>query len=114
MPRQIRIFDTTLRDGEQAPGCSMRTTEKLAVARQLCRLGVDIIEAGFPASSDGEADAVAAIATEVGTPDGPVICGLARATGEDIEACGRALAPASHRRIHTFLATSEVHMTRKL
>jgi 3-isopropylmalate/(R)-2-methylmalate dehydratase large subunit len=114
MPHHIRIFDTTLRDGEQAPGCSMRARDKLAVAKQLARLNVDIIEAGFPASSPGEADAVAAIAAEVGTYDGPVIAGLARATIEDIDVCARALKSANRRRIHTFLATSDIHLEHKL
>jgi len=111
---QVRIFDTTLRDGEQAPGCSMKPTQKLDVARQLSRLGVDIIEAGFPAAASEEVDAVARIAAEVGTPDGPIICGLARANAQDIDTCARALAPASRARIHTFIATSDLHMERKL
>jgi 2-isopropylmalate synthase len=111
----VRIFDTTLRDGEQAPGCSMTVAEKLAVARQLSRLGVDIIEAGFPAASPGDFDAVQAIATEAGSwAHAPVICGLARATPRDIDAAARALAPAPAFRIHTFLATSEVHLQHKL
>ena len=114
MADNILIFDTTLRDGEQAPGCSMRMAEKLKVARQLKALGVDIIEAGFPASSPGEADAVSAVAAEIGTADGPVICGLARATIEDIDACARSLAPAARRRIHIFLATSDIHLEHKL
>jgi 3-isopropylmalate/(R)-2-methylmalate dehydratase large subunit len=114
MSPHIQIFDTTLRDGEQAPGCSMRTKEKLAIARQLAAMRVDIIEAGFPASSEGEAESVAAIAAEVGTPSGPVICGLARATEADIDECARAIAPAANRRIHTFLATSDIHLASKL
>ncbi len=112
--RQIRIFDTTLRDGEQAPGCSMRPAEKLRIAHQLKALRVDVIEAGFPASSVADAEAVAAIAHDVGTADGPIICGLARATIEDIDACTRALAPAKRRRIHLFLATSDIHLEHKL
>src|SRR5262245_18522531 len=111
---QVRIFDTTLRDGEQAPGCSMKPTQKLDVARQLARLGVDIIEAGFPAAASEEVDAVARIAAEVGTPDGPIICGLARANAQDIDTCARALSAASRARIHTFIATSDLHMERKL
>src|ERR671916_579729 len=79
MDDHVRIFDTTLRDGEQSPGCTMTRDEKLEVARQLTRLNVDIIEAGFPAASPGDWEAVNAIAKEFGTPDGPVICGLARA-----------------------------------
>jgi 2-isopropylmalate synthase len=110
----VRIFDTTLRDGEQAPGCTMTRAEKLDVARQLARLGVDIIEAGFPVSSPAEWDAVAAVADAVGTRDGPVICGLARATAGDIERCATAIRAAAHRRIHTFIATSELHLEYKL
>src|SRR6186713_3293636 len=99
----VRIFDTTLRDGEQAPGCTMSASEKLAVARQLARLGVDIIEAGFPAASPGEAEAVAAIASAVGGESGPIVCGLARAEREDIMTCARAVAPAARRRVHIFI-----------
>jgi len=110
----VRVFDTTLRDGEQAPGCSMTPTEKLRVARQLALLGVDIIEAGFPAASPGEVDAVRAIAADVGAVDGPIICGLARATPHDIDICAHAIAPAARRRIHTFIATSDVHLEHKL
>ncbi len=113
-PPRVRIFDTTLRDGEQAPGCSMSCGEKVEVARQLVRLGVDVIEAGFPASSPGEREAVAAIAKAVGADDGPVICGLARAVKEDIDACADAIAPARSARIHTFIATSDIHLARKL
>ena len=115
MQQHIRIFDTTLRDGEQAPGCSMQPAEKLAIARQLASLGVDVIEAGFPASSVSDAAAVQAIAREVGAADGaPIICGLARASAADIDTCARAIAPARHGRIHTFLATSDIHLERKL
>jgi len=115
MSEHVRIFDTTLRDGEQAPGCSMTVTEKLAVARQLSRLGVDIIEAGFPAASPGDFDAVQQIARECTSwTHVPVVCGLARATTRDIEAAARALEPAPDFRIHTFLATSEVHLKHKL
>lgn len=115
MSEHVRIFDTTLRDGEQAPGCSMTVTEKLAVARQLSRLGVDIIEAGFPAASPGDFDAVQQIARECTSwTHVPVVCGLARATTRDIEAAARALEPAPNFRIHTFLATSEVHLKHKL
>src|SRR6185503_3748964 len=88
--------------------------QKLEVARQLARLRVDVIEAGFPASSRADADAVAAIAAEVGTPDGPIICGLARATVDDIDACATAVSAATRRRIHTFLATSDIHLEHKL
>ena len=88
---RVLIFDTTLRDGEQAPGCSMTQPEKLRVARALAELGVDIIEAGFPAASRGDWEAVNAVAREV---EGPVIAGLARCTREDIELAARALADA--------------------
>ncbi|MBE9070014.1 2-isopropylmalate synthase [Leptolyngbya cf. ectocarpi LEGE 11479] len=113
-PDRVLIFDTTLRDGEQSPGATMNVEEKLAVARQLARLGVDIIEAGFPYASPGDFEAVQRIAKEVGTADGPTICGLARATQKDIEAAARAIAPAASGRIHTFLATSDIHMKYKL
>ena len=114
MSERILVFDTTLRDGEQAPGCSLTPSEKLDVARQLARLGVDVIEAGFPASSQEDWDAVHGIASEVGTETGPVICGLARANEGDIERCATALRPAARRRIHTFIATSDLHIERKL
>ncbi len=111
----VRIFDTTLRDGEQAPGCSMTVEEKRQVARQLARLGVDVIEAGFPAASPGDWDAVRAICEDAKEwPESPIICGLARATRKDIEAAATALATAPRRRIHTFLATSDVHLQFKL
>lgn len=108
---RVIIFDTTLRDGEQSPGASMNTTEKLEVARQLARLGVDVIEAGFPISSPGDFEAVQLIAEEV---KGPIICGLARAMEADIERCAEAVKPAKRKRIHTFIATSPVHMEKKL
>jgi 3-isopropylmalate/(R)-2-methylmalate dehydratase large subunit len=111
---RVRIFDTTLRDGEQAPGCTMSLAQKLTVAHQLAQLGVDVIEAGFPASSHGEVAAVQAIARAVGTPDGPIICGLARADPRDIDWCAEAIAPAARTRIHTFLATSDIHLEHKL
>lgn len=115
----VRIFDTTLRDGEQSPGATMSSPEKLEVARTLRRLGVDIIEAGFPAASPDDLEAVRRIAEEVGNEPGPngkppVICGLARATAGDIEKAWQAIQPAARPRIHTFLATSEVHMRHKL
>jgi 2-isopropylmalate synthase len=110
----VRIFDTTLRDGEQAPGCTMTRDEKLEVARQLARLRVDVIEAGFPAASPGDWEAVHAVAREVGTPEGPVICGLARANARDIDRCWSAIEPAAKRRIHTFIATSDLHLEHKL
>nr|WP_205879016.1 2-isopropylmalate synthase [Leptolyngbya sp. BC1307] len=111
---RVLIFDTTLRDGEQSPGATMNVAEKLAVAKQLARLNVDIIEAGFPFASPGDFEAVQTIAGEVGTPNGPTICGLARATKGDIEAAARAVAPAAKGRIHTFIATSDIHMQYKL
>ncbi|MEB3313975.1 MAG: 2-isopropylmalate synthase [Cyanobacteriota bacterium] len=113
-PDRILIFDTTLRDGEQSPGATLNVEEKLAIARQLARLGVDIIEAGFPFASPGDFEAVHRIAQEVGTVDGPTICGLARATQGDIERAAAAIKPAAKGRIHTFLATSDIHMQYKL
>ncbi len=113
-PGRVLIFDTTLRDGEQSPGASLNLEEKLAIAQQLARLGVDIIEAGFPFASIGDFNAVQRIAATVGTADGPVICGLARAAAGDIKACAEAVAPAARRRIHTFIATSDIHLEHKL
>ena len=110
----IRIFDTTLRDGEQSPGASLTSAEKIDIARQLARLGVDIIEAGFPAASPDDLEGVRRVAREVGSPDGPVICGLARATRGDIEKAWEAIQDAAKPRIHTFLATSDIHMQHKL
>lgn len=111
---RIIIFDTTLRDGEQSPGASLNIDEKLTIARQLARLGVDVIEAGFPYASPGDFEAVQKIAQQVGTETGPIICGLARATKADIEAAAKALAPAAKGRIHTFIATSDIHLEYKL
>ena len=108
---RVLIFDTTLRDGEQAPGCSMNLDEKLLIARQLAKLGVDIIEAGFPIASQGDFEAVQCVAQQV---QGPIICGLARTGFEDIDRAGEALQGAERRRIHTFIATSEIHMRDKL
>ena len=108
---KVFIFDTTLRDGEQSPGATMNIQEKLEVARQLAKLGVNIIEAGFPYSSPGDFEAVKLISTEV---QGPVICGLSRARKEDIEKAAQALEPAKKKRIHTFIATSDIHMEYKL
>lgn len=114
----VKIFDTTLRDGEQSPGASLTSAEKLEIARQLARLGVDIIEAGFPSASPDDLEAVRRIAVEVGNPhDGaavPVIAGLARANKPDIEAAWQAVQYAAHPRIHTFLATSDIHLKYKL
>lgn len=111
---RIIIFDTTLRDGEQSPGATLNVDEKLTIARQLARLGVDVIEAGFPYSSPGDFEAVQKIAQTVGTPDGPIICGLARATKQDIQTAAEALKPAANSRIHTFIATSDIHLKYKL
>lgn len=111
---RIIIFDTTLRDGEQSPGATLNVDEKLTIARQLARLGVDVIEAGFPFASPGDFEAVQKIAATVGTEDGPTICGLARARKQDIEAAAKAIAPAAKGRIHTFIATSDIHLEYKL
>ena len=108
---RLTIFDTTLRDGEQAPGFSLRIDEKLALARQLRTLGVDIIEAGFPITSDADAEAVRMVSTHV---QGPVIAALARCRPKDIERAAWALAPAPRARIHVFIATSDLHLERKL
>src|SRR5271169_3284933 len=112
MADKVIIFDTTLRDGEQCPGASMNLREKMEIARQLQRLNVDVIEAGFPVISDGDFEAVQKIATEV---RGPIIAGLARCVPQDIDAAGAAVKPASDRaRIHVFLATSKIHRDFKL
>ncbi len=111
MPTDVLVFDTTLRDGEQAPGFSLRVPEKLALARRLEALGVDIIEAGFPIASVDDAESVKRIAQEV---QGPIIAALARCTTADIECAGKAIAPARQGRIHTFIATSDLHLERKL
>ena len=111
MGRTVKIFDTTLRDGEQSPGCSMNLNEKIEVAKQLEALKVDIIEAGFAAASPGDAAAIAAIADTV---RGATICSLARSVDKDIEAAYNAIRRAESARIHTFIATSPVHMEYKL
>ena len=113
-PGRVLIFDTTLRDGEQSPGASLNLEEKLAIAQQLARLGVDVIEAGFPFASPGDFTAVQRIAQVVGGEQGPTICGLARASKADIKACADAVAPAPRSRIHTFIATSDIHLEHKL
>src|ERR1700685_4198814 len=110
-PDQVLIFDTTLRDGEQSPGCSMTAPEKLRVDRALAELGVDVIEAGFPAASRGDFESVQTVAREV---NGPIICGLARCNADDIALAARALADAPRHRIHLFLATSAIHRQYKL
>jgi 2-isopropylmalate synthase len=109
--QRVVIFDTTLRDGEQAPGFSLDVPAKLAMARALDALGVDVIEAGFPIASPADAEAVWQIAREVRRP---VIAALARCRTRDVEEAARALGPAERRRVHTFLATSDLHLTRKL
>ncbi len=106
----VLFFDTTLRDGEQSPGATLSSAEKLEIARQLAKLGVDIIEAGFPAASPDDLAAVQRIATEVGTEDGPTIAGLARAVEKDILVCWEGVKDAAHPRIHTFLGTSDIHL----
>jgi 2-isopropylmalate synthase len=108
---RVRIFDTTLRDGEQSPGISLNKQEKVEIAHQLARLGVDVVEAGFPITSPGDFEAVQAIAREV---EGPVICGLARTAKEDIDAAWNAVKHSERPRIHTFIATSDIHIERKL
>jgi len=110
-PTKIRVFDTTLRDGEQSPGCSMNVEEKLRMAHQLDRLGVDVIEAGFPIASEGDFAAVRSIATSLRRP---VIAALARACPEDLERAWQAVEPAARPRLHIFLATSDVHLEYKL
>jgi 2-isopropylmalate synthase len=110
-PNRVIIFDTTLRDGEQSPGCSMTPPEKLRVAKALADLGVDVIEAGFPAASRGDWESVQTIAREV---HGPVICGLARCNRDDIEKAHSAIRDAARHRIHVFLATSAIHREHKL
>ena len=110
-PARIIIFDTTLRDGEQAPGFTMDVPAKVTMARALDLLGADIIEAGFPIASPADAEAVSQVAREVRRP---VIAALARCRAQDIEEAAQALAPAARKRIHTFIATSDLHLTRKL
>lgn len=111
MPKRVYIFDTTLRDGAQSPGVSLNVQEKLEIAKQLAKLNVDVIEAGFPASSPGEFEAVKAVAEKVA---GPIIAGLARVALSDIDSCWQAVKAAKRPRIHTFIATSDVHMRHKL
>src|SRR6202050_1457402 len=108
---RVRIFDTTLRDGEQSPGAAMTLEQKLEVAELLDAMGVDIIEAGFPISSNGDFESVAEISKLV---KNSVVCGLARAGFKDIDRAGEAIRPARRGRIHTFISTSPVHMKWKL
>src|SRR5689334_2556834 len=110
MSEKVSVFDTTLRDGEQAAGTRLGSREKLMIARQLALLGVDVIEAGYPNSSPEDFEAVQLLAQEI---DGPVICALSRAVPVDIDACGRALAKAKRLRIHTGIGASDVHITGK-
>ena len=110
-PTPIRIFDTTLRDGEQSPGASLNHSEKIEIARQLEALGVDVIEAGFPITSQGDFDAVQAIAGELEKATG---CGLSRCVPRDIDRAGEAVKNAAHGRIHVFCATSKIHREHKL
>ncbi len=111
MSRKIIIFDTTLRDGEQSPGASMHIHEKVAIARQLEKLGVDVIEAGFAAASPGDLEAIKEVAKEV---EKPIVASLARAVKKDIDAAAEALKDAKRKRIHTFIATSPIHVEKKL
>mgnify|MGYP003498694159 CR=1 FL=1 len=111
MSARVSVFDTTLRDGEQSPGCSMTPDEKVRFARQLERLGVDVIEAGFPVASRAEQDAVRRVATEVRACS---VAALARAKSEDIDVAARALEAAARPRLHVFLATSALHLEHKL
>lgn len=119
-PNYVRIFDTTLRDGEQSPGATLTSAEKLEIARNLAKLGVDIIEAGFPIASPDDFEAVRTIAMEIGNEerleDGyvPVICGLSRTKLSDIDRAWEAVRFAKLPRVHTFIATSEIHMKHKL
>lgn len=108
---RVKIFDTTLRDGEQSPGISLNAAEKLEIAQQLARLGVDVIEAGFPITSPGDFEAVQTISRNV---EGPVICALARSSFQDIDAAWNAIKDSERPRIHTFLATSDLHIEHKL
>src|SRR5512144_388512 len=110
-PNRVLIFDTTLRDGEQSPGISLNTAEKLEIAHQLARLGVDVIEAGFPITSPGDFEAVQAIAREV---QGPVVAGLARTHKADIDAAFGAVRDAARPRIHVFVSTSDIHIVHQL
>lgn len=109
--RRIRIFDTTLRDGEQAPGCTMNPREKVELARQLERLGVDVIEAGFPVSSPDDFEAVQAVAKTITRS---TVAALCRAVPGDIETAAKALEPAKRSRLHVFIATSDLHLKEKL
>src|ERR1035438_8406286 len=108
---RVYFFDTTLRDGEQSPGCTMHRGEKLRLAHQIASLGVDILEAGFAIASDGDSESIRVIAREI---RGPIIASLARCKREDVEAAARSIEPAPRARIHTFLSTSDLHLAAKL
>ena len=108
---RVQIFDTTLRDGEQSPGISLNANEKIEIAQQLARLGVDVIEAGFPIASPGDFEAVQRIAREV---HGPTICGLAHAQAPDIDAAWNAIRDSEQPRIHTFISTSDIHIQHQM
>ena len=108
---RVHIFDTTLRDGEQSPGISLNTAEKVEIAQQLARLGVDVIEAGFPITSPGDFEAVREIARKV---EGPTICGLARAQKGDIDSAWNAISDSERPRIHTFISTSDIHIEHQM
>src|SRR5918994_2013041 len=108
---RVDIFDTTLRDGEQSPGISLHTQEKVEIAQQLARLGVDVIEAGFPITSPGDFEAVQSIARAV---EGPAVCGLARTHKADIDAAWGAIRDSERPRIHTFISTSDIHIEHQL
>ena len=108
---KLIIFDTTMRDGEQSPGAAMSKDDKLRIARQLERMRVDVIEAGFPAASDGDFESVQAVARAI---KDSMVCGLARANERDIRRCGEAVKVAVRPRVHTFIATSPIHMEKKL
>src|SRR3989337_2444819 len=110
-PDRVVIFDTTLRDGEQSPGISLNTTEKLEIAHQLARLGVDVIEAGFPITSPGDFEAVEQISRRV---EGPVICGLSRTHKAALAAAWNAIKDSELPRIHTFISTSDIHIEHQL
>ena len=113
-PNRVAIFDTSLRDGEQAPGFSMNTAQKLKLAHALAKLKVDVMEVGFAAASPGDAEAIHAIASEIGyLPDAPLLCSLARCTEGDIDAAERALGPARRSRLHLFFGTSDLHLAAK-
>jgi 2-isopropylmalate synthase len=111
MTERVRVFDTTLRDGEQSPGARLSVADKVEIAQQLGRLGVDVIEAGFPISSPGDFEAVRQVASRI---RGPVICALARAYPEDVDRAAEALANAPYRRIHVFISTSDIHLEHQL